>query len=176
MGNTSIKYLQSNVFSLVKLDGGISRNVLDNKRSQEIVSSIAQLTHDLGISVLAEYVETEQQRQVLEDAYTGYGVEYLDMIADYTGWQYEYVMIPEEDRLKALEDGTIDLLCAKKDDTSVFFDDYEAMNGKRIALNSSRSMESMLMDFSVDHQITYTPVYYPTFLSMKVPMIFRVTG
>lgn len=76
MGNTSIKYLQSNVFSLVKLDGGISRNVLDNKRSQEIVSSIAQLTHDLGISVLAEYVETEQQRQVLEDAgcylYQGY--------------------------------------------------------------------------------------------------------
>lgn len=140
------------------------------------------------------FTQDGQMIQQSEDAYTGYGVEYLDMIADYTGWQYEYVMIPEEDRLKALEDGTIDLLCdvsedevgtehlllsaekssmyygllcAKKDDTSVFFDDYEAMNGKRIALNSSRSMETMLMDFSVDHQITYTPVYYPTFLSMK---------
>lgn len=140
------------------------------------------------------FTQDGQMIRQTEDAYTGYGVEYLDMIADYTGWQYEYVMIPEEDRLKALEDGVIDLLCdvskdetgtghllfseersslyygllcAKKDDTSVFFDDYEAMNGKRIALNSSRSMESMLTDFSVDHQINYTPVYYPTFLSMK---------
>ncbi len=76
MGNTSIKYLQSNVFSLVKLDGEISKDILDNTRSKEIVSSIAQLTHDLGVSVLAEYVETEPQRQVLEDVgcylYQGY--------------------------------------------------------------------------------------------------------
>lgn len=76
MGSTSVKYLQSNIFSLVKLDGAISKDILNNRRSKEIISSIAQLTHELGISVLAEYVETEEQRRALEEVgcylYQGY--------------------------------------------------------------------------------------------------------
>lgn len=76
MGSTSIKYLQTNVFDLVKLDGGLSRNVLKNPRSRDIIASIASLTNNFGIQVLAEYVETEEQKKVLEDAgcrlYQGY--------------------------------------------------------------------------------------------------------
>ncbi len=75
MGNTSIKYLQSNIFDIVKLDGGISRDVL-NIRSREIISSIAQLTSGFNIDTVAEYVETEAQRMALEDVgcyiYQGY--------------------------------------------------------------------------------------------------------
>lgn len=129
-----------------------------------------------------------------EDEYTGYGVEYLQMIAAYTGWKYEYVMIPEEDRIKELEKGTIDLLCdvsegeageenlllseencsmyygllcAKEEDTTVFFDDYEAMDGKRIAVNKSRGMEDMLKEFSLDHQISYKIVPCSSFAEME---------
>lgn len=65
MGNTSIKYLQSDIFSLLKLDGNISKDVLRNERSKEIVASIASLTKDMGIDVLAEFVETEEQRKML---------------------------------------------------------------------------------------------------------------
>lgn len=76
MGSTSIKYLQSNAFCMVKLDGEICKDIVDNERSKEIIASIAHLTQELGIDVLAEYVETEQQRQALEDAgcylYQGY--------------------------------------------------------------------------------------------------------
>ncbi len=76
MGSTSIKYLQTNVFSLIKLDGSMTRVILENKRSKEIVASIAKLSADLGIDVLAEFVETEEQRQALEDVgccqYQGY--------------------------------------------------------------------------------------------------------
>lgn len=68
MGHTSIKYLQVNLFSLIKLDGAISKSVLDNKRSYEIVSSITKLANELGIQVLAEFVETEEQRKLLENA------------------------------------------------------------------------------------------------------------
>lgn len=68
MGNTSIKYLQINLFSLIKLDGSISKSVLNNDRSYEIVSSITKLANDLGIQVLAEFVETEEQRKILENA------------------------------------------------------------------------------------------------------------
>ena len=76
MGSTSIKYLQTNVFNLIKLDGSMTRVILKNRRSKDIVASITKLSADLGIDVLAEYVETEEQRQALEDVgcylYQGY--------------------------------------------------------------------------------------------------------
>lgn len=76
MGSTSIKYLQTSVFDLVKLDGSISSDVLNNSRSREIIASIAALTKNFGINVLAEYVESEEQRKTLEDIgcslYQGY--------------------------------------------------------------------------------------------------------
>lgn len=75
MGNTSIKYLQSSIFDIVKLDGGISRDVF-NERSREIISSISRLTEGLNIETIAEYVETEEQRKALQDVgcniYQGY--------------------------------------------------------------------------------------------------------
>lgn len=67
MGNTSIKYLQTNVFSLIKLDGALSLDVLENARSQGIVALIAKLSKEFDIQVLAEYVETEEQRKILEE-------------------------------------------------------------------------------------------------------------
>ncbi len=76
MGSTSIKYLQTNLFTLIKLDGSMTRSILGNIRSKEIVASITKLSKDLGIDVLAEYVETEEQRAVLEEVgcylYQGY--------------------------------------------------------------------------------------------------------
>lgn len=76
MGSTSIKYLQTSVFDLVKLDGALSRDVLTNPRSREIIASITGLTNNFGIQVLAEYVENEKQRQALEEIncclYQGY--------------------------------------------------------------------------------------------------------
>lgn len=76
MGSTSIKYLQTNLFTLIKLDGQLTRDIVDNERSRDIVASITKLSHDFNIKVLAEYVETEEQRQILEDIdchwYQGY--------------------------------------------------------------------------------------------------------
>lgn len=76
MGSTSIKYLQFNVFDLIKLDGSLSKDVLANSRSRDIVASITALSKNFGIQVLAEYVETEKQRDLLESIgchlYQGY--------------------------------------------------------------------------------------------------------
>lgn len=76
MGSTSIKYLQSNVFDLIKLDGSLSRDVINNTRSRDIVASIAALSKNFGIQVLAEYVETKDQQKLLESIgcclYQGY--------------------------------------------------------------------------------------------------------
>lgn len=66
MGHTSIKYLEGSSFDIVKLDGSLVKELQYNSRVGEIISSIVGLSDSLGVSVLAEYVETEQQREMLE--------------------------------------------------------------------------------------------------------------
>lgn len=76
MGYTSLKYLQNSRFDMVKLDGSIVREIENNPRNKEIISSIIYLSQSLGFSVLAEFVETETIRDSLKNIncrlYQGY--------------------------------------------------------------------------------------------------------
>ena len=76
MGHTSLQYLQHNQFDIVKLDGNLVRSLLDNERTKEIISSIVYLSKSLDFTVLAEFVETTEQKEALEQigclVYQGY--------------------------------------------------------------------------------------------------------
>lgn len=76
MGHTSLTYLQTNYFGIVKLDGSLTRDVLGNERNCDIISSIVYLGQSLHFMIVAEYVETKEQRdklaQVGVDAFQGY--------------------------------------------------------------------------------------------------------
>lgn len=66
MGHSSMRYLQSNEFEAVKLDGILVRQILKNNRSQDIISGIQKMSSPLNYELIAEYVETEEQKKVLE--------------------------------------------------------------------------------------------------------------
>ena len=66
MGHTSLIYLQSNYFGVVKLDGSLVKNIIENETNQKIISSIVELGKELNIKVIAEYVETTEQRDLLQ--------------------------------------------------------------------------------------------------------------
>ena len=95
--------------------------------------------------------------------YYGYGVEYLDKIAEYTGWKYVYVKDESwHESLDKLRNGEIDLLCTvhytderaeefsfstiplgyeksllyAMPDSTISYQNFEAMQGKRIGLLS----------------------------------------
>ena len=76
MGHTSLNYLQKNQFDLVKLDGSLVREIETNSRKRDIISSILYLSESLGFSVVAEYVETQEQKEILNSIgchlYQGY--------------------------------------------------------------------------------------------------------
>lgn len=76
MGHTSLVYLQLNYFDVVKLDGSLVKNILENSTDQKIVASVIELGEKLGVKVLAEFVETEEQRDKLKELgcfwYQGY--------------------------------------------------------------------------------------------------------
>lgn len=128
--------------------------------------------------------------QQLEDgSYYGYCYEYLQNIAGYTGWEYEFVKGTWKQCLDRLEKGEIDLLClaqqsperqarfyfsryeagieyaallVSQDNQTVFYNDYPAFDGMRIALLSNSYQNELLREFANDHGFGYTPLAYPT--------------
>lgn len=81
MGRTSITVLQKNYFSFIKIDGGLIQNIY-NERSRSIVESIVKLGKQLNFKVVAEFVETQEQYDILKkmgcDFFQGY-LYYKDM-------------------------------------------------------------------------------------------------
>lgn len=75
-GQTSIHYLQEELFDKIKLDGALVRGIIDNPRCGEIISSIVKMADSLNISILAEFVESEEAKEKLHaigcDNYQGY--------------------------------------------------------------------------------------------------------
>ncbi len=67
MGHTSLLYLQTNQFDVLKLDGILTRDILENKRNSQIISSIAHLSKSLQFDIIAEYVGTREQRDELAE-------------------------------------------------------------------------------------------------------------
>lgn len=67
MGHTSLLYLQTNQFDVLKLDGILTRDILENKRNSQIISSIAHLGKSLQFDIIAEYVGTREQRDELAE-------------------------------------------------------------------------------------------------------------
>ena len=67
MGYSSMLYIRRFRFATIKLDGVLTRDVLRDKNCRDIIASVVQLGEASGIRVLAEYVETGEQRNVLAD-------------------------------------------------------------------------------------------------------------
>ncbi len=65
MGYTSLLYLQRFDVASIKLDGALTRNVLSSAVSADIVKTICQLGRDRGARVVAEFVETQEQKDRL---------------------------------------------------------------------------------------------------------------
>lgn len=76
MGKTSINYLKESLFDEIKLDGSLVKGLFTHQNCREIIQSITKLAASLELTVVAEYVETQSQRDVLHeigcDCYQGY--------------------------------------------------------------------------------------------------------
>jgi diguanylate cyclase (GGDEF)-like protein len=64
-GVSSLAYLKNLEISTIKLDGSYVRDVLTNTRSQALVRAIVQLADAMGITTVAEYVESSGVRDRL---------------------------------------------------------------------------------------------------------------
>lgn len=76
MGHSSLMYLMEYDFDMVKLDGSLVKEIVTNRNCRDIVSSIVSLGETMNFSVIAEFVETDEQKDILRDLrcnlYQGY--------------------------------------------------------------------------------------------------------
>ncbi len=106
------------------------------------------------------FIEQEGFNEKTDAHFFGYAVEYLDKIAEYTGWEYEFVYDTLENCISRTESGDIDLLCMMQYtesrgekflysnvafgyeytiiyttvDADIYFQDYDALAGQKIGL------------------------------------------
>ena len=94
MGHTSLVYLQTNYFDVVKLDGSLTRDVLTNNRNKNIIESIVNLGKSLNFETVAEYVETQEQKDRLAelgcDIFQGYLYSKPIPLEEFIAWMKEH--------------------------------------------------------------------------------------
>jgi diguanylate cyclase (GGDEF)-like protein len=72
-GASSLAYLKNLPVSVIKIDGSFVRDALTNPRSESMVKAVAQLARAMGITTVAEYVETDDLRVRMANLGVDYG-------------------------------------------------------------------------------------------------------
>jgi len=120
--------------------------------------------------------------ETIDGNYSGYGVEFLDEIASYTGWEYEFVYGTLESQLENLQTGRIDFLMqlqktpereeqflfskyivgiessivyVRSDENRYYYNDYENYDGMRIARVEGSYQQTQLHTFAEEKDFAY---------------------
>ena len=86
MGHNSLVQLQEGCFNEVKIDGNLVSQLPNNNSTREIISGLVQMSQNLNCRTIAEFVETEEQRDMLLS---------LGCVI-YQGYYYSKALPPEE--------------------------------------------------------------------------------
>ena len=76
-GYSSLSYLKKFDIDYIKIDQSFVRNLEPDSGDMALCEAMIVMAHKLGIAVIAEGIETDQQRQLLMDANCDYGQGYL---------------------------------------------------------------------------------------------------
>ena len=145
---------------------------------------------DSNIVRLGYYESKNFQEGASDDApKSGYSYEYLQKIASYTGWRYEYVYGDWPDLYQMLADGEIDLLAGVSDpehrsdvvnfpdddmlqetfyiykrnnDSTIQYNDLSSCAGKTIGVTHSKNMVNRLQAWVEQNQVDVNVTYFDT--------------
>lgn len=139
-----------------------------------------------GEVIKVGYVQGESFITENNGEYSGYCVDYLEAIAEYTGWTYEYVKGSWDECLDRVESGEIDIVCMvqytdsradrflyssiamgteygliyARDDMDLYYRDYKNLDGLSIAMMPNTVYDVRLDDLEETQGIKLQRVYY----------------
>jgi|GEM_PF-343439 len=126
--------------------------------------------------------------------YTGYGADYLSLVSEYTGWNFEITVTDNESLSRKLKNGEIDLLMPVsygkerlnqyvytnypigeqtnglyilKGDKDIGYEDYQSFSGMKIGVVANTYPQTSLKKFAAAHGFPYTEMCYPDLESMS---------
>jgi EAL domain-containing protein (putative c-di-GMP-specific phosphodiesterase class I) len=76
-GYSSIAYLKKFAVDFLKIDQSFVRDIVSDVGDRAIVRSIIAMAHELGLQVIAEGIETPEQRQFLLEGQCDFGQGFL---------------------------------------------------------------------------------------------------
>ena len=85
-GYSSLSYLRHLPANVLKIDKTFVREMLRDKADRAIIAAVVPLAHTLGMEVVAEGVETPEQRDLLK----GMGVDQAQ------GWLFHRALPPDQ--------------------------------------------------------------------------------
>ena len=136
----------------------------------------------VGFYTMDNYQECDENGN-----YSGYFVDYLREISQYTGWEYEFIQMNYSACLKSLNDRNIDLVCgvdyssfrtstldfsaqpavtthyelyALEDNDSYYYNDYEDFDGMNIGVLASCDQLDALDDYAAAHHFSFEKQYF----------------
>ena len=136
----------------------------------------------VGFYTLANYQECDENGN-----YSGYFVDYLREISQYTGWEYEFIQMNYSACLKSLNDRNIDLVCgvdyssfrtstldfsaqpavtthyelyALGDNDTYYYNDYADFDGMNIGVLASCKQLDALDDYADAHHFSFEKQYF----------------
>lgn len=68
-GMTSFKFFRDIKPDFIKMDGGYTRHIDEDKNNQYFIRLMVDLAHRIGVGVFAESVETQEEKQMLESLF-----------------------------------------------------------------------------------------------------------
>ena len=128
-----------------------------------------------------------------DGTYDGYMYSYLNEIAQYANWDYEFVYGTSAELTAKLEDGEIDLLCAytrtpermtrydfskypagtestalytTPGNDAVFYEDFSTFDGMRIGVPQGSYQQEALQSYAQQHHFRYTEVPFDSTQAM----------
>ncbi|NYT66337.1 EAL domain-containing protein [Alcaligenaceae bacterium] len=100
-GYSSLSYLRKFDIDYIKIDQSFVRNLSADSEDLSLCEAMIVMAHRLGLKVIAEGIETPEQRRLLEQAGCDYGQGYLfsrpvpaDVFTDYLGEERPLSNIP----------------------------------------------------------------------------------
>ncbi len=75
-GYSALSYLHTMPCDVLKLDGSFVRSIAEDARLRTVVGRSIELAHDLGMTVVAECIETPEQADLLKSMACDYGQGY----------------------------------------------------------------------------------------------------
>ena len=145
-----------------------------------LVLPSAAFAKENGKTVRVGWYESAFHRTDQFGRKSGYGYEYQQRVAIYTGWTYEYVEGSWSELFEMLVAGDLDILSdvsytaerAEKilysaeamggedyhvfiapDNTEIRPDDFSTMNGKRVGVNKNSIQEQLFIDWAKNHDV-----------------------